>query len=71
MEAGEWLVQVNPAAGTPLQKPVNFPDFSATLAFVKTFKECGSKDTLRVHAPARMTHIERQELIIANGAYPF
>jgi hypothetical protein len=69
MEAGEWFAQLHPIRGGIAEAPIYFPDFAATLAFVKTSKGQASGNILRVHVPARATYQERQQLIVI-GATP-
>jgi hypothetical protein len=69
MAAGEWFAQLHPIGGGTPEEPIYFPDFAATLAFVKTSKGQALGKILRVHVPTRATYQERQQLI-ANGATP-
>lgn len=69
MAADEWIAQLHPIGGGNAEGPFYFPDFAATLAFVKTSKGQASGNILRVRVPARATYQERQQLI-ANGATP-
>jgi hypothetical protein len=69
MAAGEWFAQLHPIGGGKAEEPIYFPDFAATLAFVKTPKGQSSGNILRVHVPVRATYQERQQLI-TNGATP-
>ena len=62
MTTGKWFAQIHPAGGGIPEEPVYFPDFAATSAFVKEFKKRASDDTVTVHAPAKATDQERQEL---------
>jgi hypothetical protein len=38
MTAGEWFAQLHPIGKGIAEAPIYFPDFAATLAFVKTSK---------------------------------
>lgn len=62
MTTEKWLAQALPAGGGMPEEPVYFRDFAATSAFVKEVKKRAQADIVIVHAPAKATDQERQEL---------
>jgi hypothetical protein len=65
MTTGKWFAQIRPLVGGAAEELVYFPDFAATLVFVK---KRASDEIVIVYAPAEATDQQRQELK-ENGAF--
>lgn len=60
MTTGKWFAEIRPLGGGAAEELVYFPDFDATLVFVKEFRKRASDEIVIVHAPAEATDQQRQ-----------
>ena len=58
---GDWFVHAYPQTGSA-KSAIHFEDFTHIVAFVKMFEKSGMTDKLEVHASAKATDQELQEL---------